>query len=333
MISLLLLTPLMLAQEPAITEAPAALLDPITEVNLICAEMASMESFTFEYKSDGDRFGGMGGRGGRGGQATDATSKEGSAEEGEKEKPQPWIVTWQKGQPMLMKNGSFVAASLDAVTAYKDGDGEWKRSERRARGGAGGTRGGAGAGGRGGEGGGQGGGQGGRPERGSRGERGSGVEGGGRPEITPAQMKMFEMRSISLPTSTISNLPDAMDESQVKRSTKLGLVVYEGALTEAGAMDLATNGRGFGGRGGRGGGEGEGPQITYTGNFRMIMGPKGNLKEFTLSTKMKGNFNGQEFERDTSKTYKFSKLGKSKVELSAEVRELLKPTPAQNEEF
>jgi len=323
-----LLTPLMLAQEPAITEAPAALLDPVTEVNLICAEMASMASFTFEFKSEGDRFGGMGGRGGRGGQAADATSKEGSAEEGEKAKPQPWVVTWQKGQPMLMKNGSFVAASLDSVTAYKDGDGEWKRSERRARGGAG-SRGGSARGGEGG--GGQGGG--GRSERGGRGERGSGGEGGGRPEITPAQMKMFEVRSITLPTDAISNLPDAMDEAQVKRSSKLGLVVYEGALTADGAMDIATNGRGFGGRGGRGGGEGEGPQITFTGNFRMIMGPKGNLKEFSLSTKMKGNFNGQEFERDTSKTYKFSKLGKSKVELSAEVRELLKPTPAQNEEF
>jgi hypothetical protein len=339
MISLLLVTPMVLAQEPAPVSDPtqepapvaeasvdvAGMLDPLTEIQLICAEMESLTSYTFEYKSEGGMAGGFGGRGGRGADA----QAEG---EGDKKapEPKPWIVTWQKDQPLMMSNGDFVAVRQDSVTAYKSGDGEWTRQEQRSRGGSFGGR-------RGGDGGGQGrGGQGGegRSERGSGGgrpERGGGGEGGGRPEITPAQRLMWEMRSVQLPNDALMALPDSMDESQVKRSTKLGLTVFEGALTADGAMELATNGRGFGGRGGRGGQDA--PQMESTGTYRMILGPKGSLKEFTLSTTIKGSFGEREFERTTQRVYKFSKHNKSKVELTDDVRALLKPSTPDQEEF
>lgn len=351
-ITLILMTPLVLAQEPAPqsdpTQEPAAtaqqepevgsMLDPLTEIQLICAEMESLESYTFEFKSEGSSpMGGRAGFGGRGGgQAADAAaSKEG---EGEKApEPQPWIVTWQKDQPLMMQNGDFVAVRLDNVTAYKGEDGEWKRQERRSRGsfgGRGGEQGGRARGG--GQGGNEGGG---RPERGGRAERGGGGggEGGGRTEITPAQRRMFEMRSIQMPGTALMALPGAVDEGQITRSNKLGLTVFEGSLTPEGAMDLMSNGRGFGGRGGgfggRGGESGEGPQIETTGKFRVILGPKGSLKEFTYTTTMKGSFGDREFERTSQRNYKFSKHNQAKVELADDVRALLKPTTSADEEF
>ncbi len=349
MFSLLLVTPLVLAQEPApaptqepvptTEQAPAAgqeaavMFDPLTEIQLIVAELESLESYTFQYKSAGGNMGG--GRGGFGGRPSDASAG-GEGAEGEKApEPQPWTVTWQKGQPLMMSNGEFVAVRQDNVTAYKGEDGEWKRQERRSRGGSGG-RGGEGRTQRGGEGRGQGGGgeSGGRPERGSgRPERGGGGggEGGARPEITPAQRAMWEMRSIQMPHNTLMALPNAVDETQLSQSTKLGLTVIEGALTPEGAMDLMTNGRGFGGRGGRGGGEA--PQMESTGKFRLILGPKGSLKEFSISTTMKGSFRDREFERTTERSYKFSKHNKSKVELADDVRAMLKPTAPDEEEF
>ena len=324
MISLLLATPMVLAQEPVpvsdptqepapVTEqAPelgadaAGMLDPLTEVHLICAEMESLNSVTIEYKSDGGMMsGGRGGFGGRGGGRADA-SAEGDERAPE---PKPWIVTWQKDQPLMMSNGDFVAVRQDNVTAYKSGEGEWKRQERSSRGSFGGRRGG---------------------DSGGRPERGGGAEGGGRPEITPAQRRMWEMRSVQMPHDALMALPDSMDETQVHRSTKLGLTVFEGALTPDGAMELATNGRGFG-RGGRGGGDA--PQMESTGNFRLILGPKGSLKEFTLSTTIKGSFGEREFERTTQRVYKFSKHNKSKVELADDVRAMLKPATPDQEEF
>ena len=349
MFSLLLLSPLALPQDPVpvpesgqepapvVEQAPdtGAMLDPLTEIQLICAEMESLESYTFEYESTGGMMGGRGGFGGRGGggQAADA-SAEGEGKEAPE--PKPWVVTWQKGQPLMMSNGDFVAVRQDNVTAYKSGEGEWKKQERRSRGSFGGRRGGeGGAQGRGGGGGEGGQGRGERGGGGGRPERGGGAEGGGRPEITEAQRRMWEMRSIQMPDSALMALPDSIDETLIVRSNKLGLTVFEGPLTLDGAMDLATNGRGFGsfgGRGGRGGGE-DAPDIDVSGKFRIILGPKGSLKEFTYSTTMKGSFREREFERTTQRAYKFTKHNKSKVELADDVRAMLKPSTPQDEEF
>jgi len=208
-------------------QAEPAQADPIAELRQACDKSGKLDSYTFQFESDsGNPFG-------RGGFSRGGGGGSGDEQAEKPEPPKPWNVIWQKGQPAMFQQGDFKAARLDEVTIYRVGEGKWQRFDMSA---------------------------GGFGRGGSRGERGE------RSEPPAGMMQVFQMRGISLPHDLLAQLVAAVDGDQLVQSTKLGLKVFEGPLTEEGAAKLGGSGRGFG-RGGRGGGEGGGPEIQTTGNF------------------------------------------------------------------
>ncbi len=301
----LLLLSLPLLQEPAPQPVQTAV-EAVDALRSAVADLGKAGSYQFSVLTTSSG-GGFSGRGG--------------TEGAEPPAPQPWKGIWQKGQPVVLKQGEVEAARLDNVVIYRSGgkDAEWQRMEMR-RGGFGRGQG-RGQGGQGGQG---------RGDGAERPPRGQGTPGGFRGGDT-GMGQAFAARGVALPHEQLANLHEQIEEGSLVRLTrKDGSVVFEGKFTQEAALAMARGGRGrgFGGRGAS-----EGPQIDASGGFRLVVDAKGRLQDFRVKAKMSGSFRDREFERENLTEGSIKKHGECKVELGPKPRELLKPAEQQEEEF
>lgn len=130
---------------------------------------------------------------------------------------------------------------------------------------------------------------------------------------------LFSLMRVTAPHEDFSGFGDKV--SSVEMKTGEGdVVVYTGKLTEDAAT--AINGRGmmmrggraFGGGGGRGGDDSEGPQFDTSGTF-TITAKGGAITSAVFEVTVSGAFGENEFERKTTRSLTFDKVGKTEYEV------------------
>lgn len=105
------------------------------------------------------------------------------------------------------------------------------------------------------------------------------------------------------------------------KAGEAGLVIFTGTLTEEAAGTMTGRRMGGmrrigGGRGGGGGGD-EGPQIDTVGTF-TIQAKNGVISSAVFNVTISGFMRDREFERTTTRTLTFAKVGKTEYEVPEE---------------
>jgi len=344
-----LITCAALTLNPALPQEAAAqqAADPQKQLVALTDRMSKAKSYEFTIKTESTGTGTGGGFGGRdrGGRDAGRGGEEGGGEEGGADRPAP-----PQREPEITK-GAFSAElpmhlTIGETEAYKDLDqivykneaGEWTLFDRASMGGrgmrgggGGGDAGGAGGrgerggarGGQGGQGGDDTGGAGGRGDRGGQGggEQGGGEAGGGRGQrgqrgFGGMNRGLFSLMRVTAPHEGLAGFGDKVTSVEMKAGEG-DVVVYTGQLTEEAATEL--NGPGMtmrGGRafGGRGGDDSEGPQFDTSGTF-TISTKGGAITSAVFEVTVSGSFGENEFERKTTRSVTFDKVGKTEYEV------------------
>jgi len=229
---------------------------------------------------------------------------------------------YMSGLPMHLSSGGAEAYKEDDQLVFRNAAGEWQLFA-----GFGGRGGFEGRGrGRGGEGGGPDGGPEGRPEPGPEG-RPTGGEDARQVERDNMRAAM-SFTGVQAPHSLFEGFADSVSDvsKQVARPSapdQPETAVFAGVLSAEGASLLG--GGGFGGRGGRagwsdrsgGGGEGGGPQMETKGSFTIEVSA-GSIRSATFVVTRSGSFGERSFERTTTRTIRFEKVGETEYEVPEE---------------
>ena len=315
MLTIAVLAALAQPAAPVPPAPPAASQDgasrPIDALVRACAPLAEAESyrFTMTTESDGGAggSGGFGGFGGRGGEALEP----------------PWVAgRVVKEMPMSLIVGESELFKFGDKVVLQDEEGSWTLAPTRTRGRRGG----------------------GRPERGAGEPRGPRPE-GQRPENQRPENQRGEgqrrggrgafggptrmLRSFVAPHTLVGNLANGVTDV-AKAEGQDGAVVFSGRLSEDAIARLAGFGGGRGGRGGRGGQM----ELEQSGTFEVTLDPQGAVTEIGYSVRTQAWFGDREIDRTRTTTFNLSGIGETKVDVPAEVAELLgyAPKPAESED-
>lgn len=275
-----------------------------------CKALAEAKSYAFHLKTESTGGGFGGGRGGR---------ADGGGGGGGPRPPVEMDGRYQEGQPMQLQQGELTAFLNGDILVFKNPEGVFEKFDRDAMRGRGGRGGGPLV----------------EPEgKPAEGTPPAGQAGGTPPAAPPAagsgepsaeggrpprggpgggMMGLMNLTRALPPHRLVKDMDGKVKD--VVKSERDGKVVYQGALTDEAARQLA----GAGGRGGRGG---DGPERTSSGTFEVVVGAGGAVESILLSTKTSMDFGDRVVEQERKSTYQVSDVGKTSVEVPADAAKL-----------